>query len=119
MPHEGLEGAAERVGAGVEAELDGMRREPFLEGVGGIGTGPLVEEARHHVGDARLVGRVVRGAALEGEGKGDQRHDVGGHVPSLDAVGRQHGPHLRRRGGPGVDGSKRHQDLTVAGSRWV
>jgi hypothetical protein len=117
MPDEGLEGAAEGVRAGVEAELDGVGGEPFLKGVRGIGAGAFIEEARHHVGDARLGGRVVRGAALEGEGKGDERHDLRFHVPGLDAAGRRDGTDLRRGGGAGLDGSKRHQGSRGVGGR--
>ena len=45
-----LEGAAEVVAVGVEAEADGQLVEPSLEGLAVQITGAFVEQAGHHVG---------------------------------------------------------------------
>ena len=78
--------------------------QALLEGVGIVVARALVEQAAQHLRDARLVGRVLRGAALERERDGDQRHHVGFDVPCLDAARRCQRLHHGGRRGTGFDG---------------
>ena len=59
--------AVEVVAADREAELDGVVLEPLVERLGVELAGAFVEQVGGHVGDAGLVGRVLAGAAAEGE----------------------------------------------------
>ena len=97
MLDQGLQRAAERIVAGIEGQLDGARREALLERVGIVVARALVEQAGEHLRHAGLVRGIVRGAALEDEGDGDQRHHVGFDVPGLDTARR--GQRLHHRSG--------------------
>ena len=95
---ERLQAALDFIAAGVEGELHGRRFEARLEGVGVEGTGALVEKARHEAGEAGHIGRILRGAAAEGEIDGDQRHGVVGYEPRGDAAGAGYLLHFRCSG---------------------
>jgi hypothetical protein len=82
-----LQGAAERIVAGIEGQFDGTPRQPFLERIGIEFTRTFVEQTREHLRHAGLVRRIVCRAALENEGNGNQRHYVGFDVPRLDTAG--------------------------------
>ena len=73
-------------GSALKPQLDRVALEPLLERLGVELAGALVEQRGDHVGDAGLVGRVLAGAAAEGEVHGDQRHRRLAHQPGLDAA---------------------------------
>ena len=80
------QGAADIIAAGLEGELDRAPLETILERLAVELAGAFVEQVDRHVGDAGLVGRVLVGAAAEGEVHGDQRHRGIAHHPDLDAA---------------------------------
>ncbi len=121
MLDERLQGAADGIVAGVEGQFYRARGKPLLEGVRIMRPCALVEEPRQHLRDARLVGRVLRRAALEGEGDGNERHDVRSDVPCVHAARRDDdrglgGRHLRLLRGQGFGGS-RHGVLVLRFTR--
>ena len=65
-----LEMAGDVVAVGGEVEMDGDLVERFMKAAGIIGTRAFVEESRQKGGEARPVGRVLRGAAAESELRG-------------------------------------------------
>ena len=69
-----------------EAERYGVLLEPLVERLGIEVARAFVEQVRRHVGDAGLVGRVLVGAAAEGELDRDQRQRGLVHQPGLDAA---------------------------------
>ena len=71
-----------------EAELDGAAIEPFVEGLGIEVTRAFIEQIGDQIADAGFVGRVLRGAAVEGIFHRDQRHGGILHEPGLDAARR-------------------------------
>ena len=72
-----------------------------MEGPGVEIAGSFVDQPGHHGGDARLVGRVLAGAAAEREVHGDQRNGRLLHQPDLDSGRAHHAVDLGGRGGRG------------------
>ena len=87
---EGLERAAEIIAIGIEMQIDRQVFELLVEGNGIVRARAFVEHARQEMGDARLVLRVLRRPAREGELNGDQRVGVILDKPGLDAAWRNH-----------------------------
>jgi hypothetical protein len=80
-----------RPGTGAETELDGARREPLLEGSDRYGPAPSSEQAREHLGARRTCAAGPGRRRPRCEGEGDERHEVGAHMPRLDAFRCQEG----------------------------
>ena len=78
--------AVDRVAAGAEAHLGAGIVELRLEGVAVEIAGAFVEQAGHQLGQPFLAGRVLRGAALEGEADRDDRHRIVLDQPGGDAL---------------------------------
>ena len=90
--------AAQRVTVGAEIQLDRLALEPFVEGLGIEVADAVVERRGGEIGGPCLAGRVLRGAAGEGEVDGDQRHGRLVHQPGLDAARAHHALDGGRRG---------------------
>ena len=101
--------AAQEIAAGGEAHLDGVAFEPFVERVAVEGSCALVEQIRHHVGDAGFFRRILVGAAAEGEIDGDERRRGLAHQPGFDA-GRAHHALDRHRGRRRSRGTEQERD---------
>ncbi len=80
--------AAERVAVVVERDLDRLLVERPLEGLRIEVARAFVEQAREQHAHSRLVGRVLRRAAADGEFERDQRNGGGFDQPEGEAARR-------------------------------
>ena len=113
---EGLQGAAQIIASGAEVELDRFGLEARVERRRVERTGSLVEQASGKVGDPRLVGGILIGAAENGEVDRDQRQCVIAHEPCLDAARADHAldghrPAHRRKNAEHQDDDERGQRM--------
>ncbi len=84
--------------------------------LGGKVARAFVEQARNHVGDARLAGFVRRRAAAPGDVHDDDGHFVFLHEPGLDAA-RAHHP-FDIHGGGGKRGEQKKAERERNGTQW-
>ncbi len=79
-----LQPPGQDVAIGRKRQFDRVLIERAMEAFGVIGSGAFVDEAGEEIGGAGLAERVLRGAALEGELDGDERHRVILDEPGLN-----------------------------------
>src|SRR5271165_1525372 len=81
--------AAQMIAPREKAEFDGAAFEPIMEFHGVEGAGALIEQAGHHVRNARLVHGILVRASENGEFERDQGGGTA-HQPSFDSAGADH-----------------------------
>src|ERR1700724_686511 len=86
IPRQALHASSQNVAVGGKRHFDRFLVEGAMKAVRVIGSSPFVEEARKKRGGAGLPGRILRGASLESEFKGDEGNRVVLDEPTLDAA---------------------------------